>query len=74
MRPWTEYGSITGLTHKDKEPFTLTFTSMGKLELPVSLHFLDSERKLEHPGRTCELHTERPTGPQDQTQSLLAVS
>jgi len=36
--PWTDRQTITGLTHRDRQPFTLTFTSMDNLESPINLH------------------------------------
>ncbi len=36
--PWTSRQIITGLTHRDIQPFTLTFTPMGNLESPINLH------------------------------------
>ena len=47
-------GFITGLTYRDKLPFTLTFTPMGKSEQAVNLTCMsfDYERKPEYPGRT----------------------
>ena len=50
-------------SHKrDTQPCVLTFTPRDNLETPVNLtcRFLDGGRKLEWPGKTCKLHTERP--------------
>ena len=35
--PWTSCHFIAGLTYKDKQPSTLTFTPMGNLESPINL-------------------------------------
>ena len=67
--PWTGRQSIAGLTHRDRQPFTLTFTPTGNLESTINLTCmsLDCGRKPEYPekthantGRTCKLHTEGP--------------
>ncbi|MDF4321764.1 hypothetical protein P3377_24610, partial [Vibrio parahaemolyticus] len=36
--PWTGHQTITGLTHRDRQPFTLTFTPTDNLESPINLH------------------------------------
>ena len=52
--PWTSRQFITGLTYRDEQPFTLTFTSTGNLESPINLPpaymFLDCGRNSENPG------------------------
>jgi len=35
--PWTGRQTIAGLTHRDKQPFTLTFTPLDNLELSINL-------------------------------------
>ncbi|XP_060781597.1 prolyl endopeptidase-like isoform X2 [Neoarius graeffei] len=35
--PWTSHRVITGLTHRHRQPFTLTFTPTVNLESPVNL-------------------------------------
>ncbi|XP_049444776.1 uncharacterized protein LOC125896339 isoform X2 [Epinephelus fuscoguttatus] len=35
--PWTGRQTIAGLTHRDKQPFTLTFTPTDNLESPINL-------------------------------------
>ncbi len=59
-----EYTLITGLTCRDKQLFTLTFTDSW--ELPWTCMTLNCGRKPEHlqvtkadMGKTCKLHTER---------------
>lgn len=37
--PWPSRQSITGLTHREKQQFTLTFTPKGNLEQLISLNF-----------------------------------
>ena len=42
------------LTHRDRQPFTLTVTPLGNLETPINLTsmYLDCGRKPEHPEKT----------------------
>ena len=49
--PWTGHQTITGLTHRDRQSFTLTFTPTGNLESTVNLTCmsLDCGRKPENP-------------------------
>ena len=60
--PWTSHQFITGLTCRDEQPFTLTFTftPMGNLESPINLPpvymFLDCGRKWRKPMRTRGEH------------------
>ncbi len=51
--PWIGCQFITGLTHKDNQPFTHTFTPTGNLESPINLTCmsLDCGRKLERQER-----------------------
>ncbi len=42
---WTSHQFITGLTHRDKQSFTLTFTHTSNLESPINLQVLDCGRK-----------------------------
>ena len=50
--PWTGRQTITGLTHRDRQPFTLTFTPTGNLESTINLTCmsLDCGRKSENTG------------------------
>ncbi len=66
--PWTSGLFITGLTYRDKQAFTLTFTPMGNVESAINLNCvsLDWRRRPQYPesthadmGRTCKLHTDR---------------
>jgi len=34
----TGHQTITGLTHRDRQPFTLTLTPTDNLESPINLH------------------------------------
>ena len=63
--PWTSQ-FITGLTYRDEQPFTLTFTftPTGNLESPINLHVytwtvgMKPEKTHADAGRTCKLRTE----------------
>ena len=76
--PWTCRQFITGLTYRDKQPFTLTFTLAGNLQLPINLTWmsLDCERKLEYPEQTHASRKENIHNPHrealawNQTQKL----
>ncbi len=35
--PWTSHQFVTGLTCRDKQPFSLIFTSLGNIESPINL-------------------------------------
>ena len=41
---------ITRLTHRDKQPFTLTFTPRGNLESPINLHVFGLWEEAREPG------------------------
>ena len=69
--PWTSCHFITGLTYRDKQPSTPTFTPRGNLEWPInlltcSLHVfglweearLPGGKKHTDTGKTCKLHTD----------------
>jgi len=67
-----EVASPSQGTYRDTQPFTLTFTLMGNLELHAF------GRKLENPlgthaatGRTCKLHKEGPPRPGIEPTALL---
>ena len=49
----TDHQTIAGLTHRDRQPFTLTFTPTGNSESTINLTCmsLDCGRKLEYPER-----------------------
>jgi len=51
-----DLGQVTrlSLTHRDRQPFTLTFMPTDNLESPINLHVSG----LWDTGRTCRLHTE----------------
>ena len=36
--PWTSRQVTAGLTHRDRQPLTLTFTPTGNSESPINLH------------------------------------
>ena len=40
FKRWTHRQPITGLTYRDRQPFTLTFTTTSNLESPMNLTFL----------------------------------
>lgn len=42
--PWRGHKFITGLTHRDKHPFVLTFTPKGNVESPITCLPLECER------------------------------
>ena len=48
--PWTGLQSITGLTHGDRQPFTLTFTPTGHLESTINLHVFRLGEETGEPG------------------------
>lgn len=53
--PRTGCQSVTGLTHRNRQPCTLTFTCTGNLEPPINLHVFGlSEETHAGTGRTCK--------------------
>ncbi len=56
--PLTGHQLITGLTHRAKQLFTLTFTSTGNLGCKLTIMSLDCGNPCRH--ATCKSHTKRP--------------
>ena len=48
--PWTGRQTITGRTHRDRQPFMLTFTPMGNLESTINLHVFGLWEEAGEPG------------------------
>ena len=52
--PWTSCQFNTGLTYRDRQPSTLTFTPTGTLESPITRQFLDWGRNSNSGPSCCE--------------------
>lgn len=76
--PWSEWSTIAGLTHRDRQPRLLTFKHTANLRLSVNLTSmsLDWGRKLENPGTMQRMqtpHRRTPAGQQVTMWNLFAV-
>jgi len=78
--PWTGHQAITGLTRRDRQPFTLTFSRMDNLESPINLHVFGLWEEAGVPRKNPRWHREnmqtlhrRAPPPRVQTRNHLAV-
>ena len=61
--PWTGHQTITGLTHRDRQPFTLTFTPTANLESPINLHVFGLWEEAGVPGENPRRYEENAQTP-----------
>ncbi len=71
--PRTSHQFITGLTYRDKQPSTLTFTLMGNLVSPIKLHVFGLWEEAGIPAGNPRRHRENMQTPRRKVLPQLGI-